>query len=32
LACFADIVTIFGAGNVYSDYLNAVVAFAVLLW
>ncbi|KAJ5392638.1 hypothetical protein N7509_008128 [Penicillium cosmopolitanum] len=32
LACFADIVTIFGAGNVYNDYLNAVVAFAVLLW
>jgi len=32
LACFADIVNMYGTGSGTSDYLNAVIAFAVLLW
>jgi hypothetical protein len=32
LACFADIEAQLGGGTSYSDYLNAVIAFAVLLW
>lgn len=32
LACFADIASLLGGGISSSDYLNAVIAFAVLLW
>ena len=32
LACFADIATMLGGGTSLSSYLNAVIAFAVLLW
>ncbi|EAW15273.1 uncharacterized protein ACLA_059370 [Aspergillus clavatus NRRL 1] len=32
LACFADIAAGLGGWTSYSDYLNAVIAFAVLLW
>lgn len=32
LACFADIEADLGGGTSYNDYLNAVIAFAVLLW
>lgn len=32
LACFADIASYLGGYTSYSDYLNAVIAFAVLLW
>lgn len=32
LACFADIESLLGGGTSYNDYLNAVIAFAVLLW
>ncbi|CEJ54987.1 hypothetical protein PMG11_01271 [Penicillium brasilianum] len=32
LACFADIEADLGGATSYSDYLNAVIAFAILLW
>lgn len=32
LASFADIVSEYNSGFGYGDYLNAVIAFAVLLW
>ncbi|KAJ5605286.1 hypothetical protein N7510_010440 [Penicillium lagena] len=32
LAAFADITSYLGGGTSTSDYLNAVIAFAVLLW
>ncbi|EPS31057.1 hypothetical protein PDE_06011 [Penicillium oxalicum 114-2] len=32
LACFADIAARLGGGISWSDYLNAMIAFAVLLW
>jgi hypothetical protein len=32
LACFADIEAELGGGVSWSDYLNAVIAFGVLLW
>ncbi|KAJ5481163.1 hypothetical protein N7539_007057 [Penicillium diatomitis] len=32
LACFADIAAQLGGGVSLSDYLNAMIAFAVLLW
>jgi hypothetical protein len=32
LACFADIEAELGGGTSWSDYLNAVIAFGVLLW
>ncbi|KAJ5175752.1 uncharacterized protein N7482_001629 [Penicillium canariense] len=32
LACFADIVSLLGGVTSSSDYLNAIIAFAVLLW
>lgn len=32
LASFADIASYLGGGTSTSDYLNAVIAFAVLLW
>lgn len=32
LACFADIASLLGGGISTSDYLNALIAFAVLLW
>jgi hypothetical protein len=32
LASFADITSYLGGGTSTSDYLNAIIAFAVLLW
>ena len=32
LACFADIASMLGGFTSYNNYLNAVIAFAVLLW
>lgn len=32
LACFADIVNVYGTGDSTNNYLNAIIAFAVLLW
>ncbi|KAJ5698058.1 hypothetical protein N7462_000063 [Penicillium macrosclerotiorum] len=32
LACFADIESLLGGATSSNDYLNAVIAFAILLW